>query len=54
MRAIKKNAARLWAAITVSKNPTEDLIVTTAFVFASVGFQIGVFCAVAIGMRGCA
>ncbi|MBC7214022.1 MAG: hypothetical protein H5U28_02235 [Burkholderiaceae bacterium] len=54
MQTIKKNATRLWVAITVSENPIRDLIITTAFVCASIGFQIGVIAAVAIGVRGCA
>jgi len=54
MQTIKKNAARLWAAITVSENPIRDLIITNALIWASVGFQFGVIATVAIGMRGCA
>lgn len=50
MQTIKKNATRLWVAITASKSPIDGLIVTTAFVCASIGFQIGVIAAVAIGM----
>jgi hypothetical protein len=54
MQTIKKNATRLWVAITVSENPIQDAIITTALVCASVGFQVGVIFAVAISIRGCA